>query len=98
MADFYLLRRLGRHRLVVGRLLHDLAVDLVLEVLELVAEAEDGQRAVDVAHVLGQRHVSHVAHDAGEALGGQLVQLVVVQPEERAVDTTVGPLDHLDLE
>ncbi len=47
--------------LVVGRLLHDLAVDLVLEALELVAVAEHRQRTVHLVLVLQQLQVPHVS-------------------------------------
>ena len=46
--------------LVVGGLLHDLAVDLVLEALELVAVAQHRQGTVHLVLILQQLQVTHV--------------------------------------
>ena len=51
----------GVHGLVVGGLLHDLAVDLVPDGFKLSAIDKDGVDTVDFVLVLQQRHVSHIS-------------------------------------
>ena len=68
--------------LVVGGLLHDLAVDLVPDRLELVAVHQDRVDAVDLVLVLQEGQVAHVAHDAGEALQRHLVDVRGLQSEQ----------------
>ena len=83
--------------LVVGGLLHNLAEDLVLELLVLVAVGEDDEGALHVHLVLDRRQVAHEAHDAGETLEGDLVQLRELHPHQGVVNHVALPLHKLNL-
>ena len=78
--------------LVVGGLLHDLAEDLVLELLVLVAVGEDDESALHVHLVLDRRQVAHEPHDAGD-----IVQLGELHPHQVVVNHVALPLHKLNL-